>query len=97
MALIKRYLLLIALIVGLGACAPAASQEQYAAAPATPARPKPTVRAAVSTRAAGCTVVSRKSTPDPKQSALVPEPGPKDWSLGKDSAAVTVIEYGDFQ
>ena len=46
---------------------------------------------------ANCTVVSRQPTSDPTEQSLVPAVGDDDWTQGSDDAAVTFIEYGDFQ
>jgi curved DNA-binding protein CbpA len=44
-----------------------------------------------------CTVVSRAPTPGPTEQSLVPPLSDEDWVHGPDDAAVTIIEYGDFQ
>ena len=46
---------------------------------------------------ANCTVVSRQPTPGPTEQSLVPPVSDQDWTHGPDDAAVTFIEYGDFQ
>ena len=46
---------------------------------------------------ANCTVVSRQPTPGPTEQSLVPAVSDEDWTHGSDDAAVTFIEYGDFQ
>jgi len=46
---------------------------------------------------ATCTVVSRAPTPGPTEQSLVPPLSDEDWVHGPDDAAVTIIEYGDFQ
>lgn len=46
---------------------------------------------------ANCTVVSRQPTPGPTEQSLVPPVSADDWTHGPDDAAVTFIEYGDFQ
>ncbi|MGW8224331.1 MAG: hypothetical protein ACWGOY_01270 [Anaerolineales bacterium] len=46
---------------------------------------------------ANCTVVSHQPTPGPTEQSLVPPVGNGDWTYGPDDAAVTLIEYGDFQ
>ena len=45
----------------------------------------------------GCTTISFNPTPEPTLQALFPAPGPEDWTQGLDTAAVTIVEYGDFQ
>jgi protein-disulfide isomerase len=65
--------------------------------PATLARPTAvasTAAGTVETMPAQCTVVS--SEPASGQSAY-PDVDPKDWVNGSSEAAVTIIEYSDFQ
>lgn len=57
----------------------------------------PNSSAGEETSDANCTVVSRQPTPGPTEQALVPLASNEDWSHGPDDAAVTFIEYGDFQ
>jgi protein-disulfide isomerase len=47
--------------------------------------------------AAACTVVSPQPTPGPTEQSLFPPVSADDWILGPDTAAVTIIEYSDFQ
>ena len=46
---------------------------------------------------ANCTVISQQPTPGPTEQSLVPPVSADDWTQGSDDAAVTFIEYGDFQ
>lgn len=46
---------------------------------------------------ANCTVVSRQPTPGPTEQSLFPPVGSADWVEGPGDAAVTFIEYSDFQ
>ena len=46
---------------------------------------------------AKCTVASSQPAPDSTEQSLFPAVSEKDWSQGPDTAAVTFIEYGDFQ
>ena len=46
---------------------------------------------------ANCTVVSQQPTPGPTEQSLVPPVSDDDWTQGPDDAAVTFVEYGDFQ
>jgi hypothetical protein len=55
------------------------------AAPATQAPPP------------GCTVVSPPPTPGPTAQSLFPMVSAQDWVAGPDDAALTFIEYSDFQ
>jgi hypothetical protein len=45
----------------------------------------------------GCTVQSPFPTPGPTEQSLFPPVGETDWVIGPDSAAITFIEYSDFQ
>lgn len=45
----------------------------------------------------GCTVVSRQPTPGPTEQSLFPPASEEDWVKGPDDAAITIIEYGDYQ
>jgi hypothetical protein len=45
-----------------------------------------------------CTVVSRLIAPDPTEASLFPQASASDdWMIGPETAAVTIIEYSDFQ
>lgn len=46
---------------------------------------------------AACQAVSPVPTPDPTAEAILPAASSSDWIEGKDTALVTLIEYGDFQ
>ena len=46
---------------------------------------------------AKCTVVSRDPTPGPTEESLFDPVSESDWARGLDTAAVTIIEYSDFQ
>ena len=46
---------------------------------------------------AKCTVVSSQPTPDSTERSLFPAVSDVDWVQGPDTAAVTFIEYSDFQ
>ncbi len=45
----------------------------------------------------GCTVVSPYPTPGPTIVAAFPNPTEADWTRGPKTAAVTIMEYSDFQ
>lgn len=45
----------------------------------------------------GCTAAVRQFTPNPDEVSLFPAVSAEDWAQGLDTAAVTIIEYGDFQ
>jgi hypothetical protein len=46
---------------------------------------------------AACTVISPQPTPGPTEQSLFPPVSDADWAVGADTAAVTFIEYSDFQ
>jgi ABC-type transport system substrate-binding protein len=46
---------------------------------------------------ASCTVVSTIPDPDPTQAAVFPPVTEEDWTFGPPDAAVTILEYSDFQ
>ena len=52
---------------------------------------------AVAGAPAGCTVISPQKTPGPTEQSVFPPVTEKDWSTGPKDAAITLIEYGDFQ
>lgn len=74
--------------------------------PATPTQPPtgtsppitPTqIAAATATTKPGCTVASLLPTPAPPESSPFLPIEADDWTLGSETAAVTIIEYSDFQ
>lgn len=72
------------------------------AAPATPTKSLAGIAtadtsASSSTTTMGCTVQSPFPTPGPTEQSLFPPAGETDWVSGPNSAAITFIEYGDFQ
>ena len=93
---------LIMATVLLAACSPAAT-----AAPTTAANPAGSQNqgnaAAIPTRdpnatEMACKVVSAEPTPGPTEASMFPAPGKDDWIMGDNpNAAMTVIEYSDFQ
>ena len=107
----KIVVLLLLLAVFLAACTGSATElpagespeervetEAPAGEPSPPAETSPTEDAAgqaTEMAEATCTVVSRSQAED--QESLVPPVDDEDWTLGSDDAAVTFIEYGDFQ
>lgn len=70
-----------------------------ATAQATPTNaPSPQARSAATPSVqAQCTVVSRQPTPGPTEKSLFPPVSASDWVEGPDAAAITIIEYSDFQ
>ena len=45
----------------------------------------------------GCTVVTRQFSSEPTQQSLFPAVTDADWVIGEDTAAMTLVEYADFQ
>jgi hypothetical protein len=56
-----------------------------------------TVQQAVAGAPPGCTVISPQKTPGPTEQSVFPPVTDKDWSTGPKGAAITLIEYSDFQ
>ena len=46
---------------------------------------------------AGCTAISPKPTAGPTEASLFPPVSEKDWIRGSNQAAITILEYSDFQ
>lgn len=102
----KPALLLAILAFLLAACQGAS---QGAPEPTAGERPTDTIPAATRTSApedtasgeiaveAACTVISPQPTPGPTEQSLFPPVSEDDWVSGPDTAAVTIIEYSDFQ
>jgi hypothetical protein len=83
-----------------GILAPAATGTPAAtstpAATATPTKPVVPTKD-VATAEMQCRVVSSVPTPDPAETSKFPPPTAQDWTLGKESAALTITEYSDYQ
>ncbi|MEJ2352783.1 MAG: hypothetical protein P8Y03_23605 [Anaerolineales bacterium] len=109
----RRFLtLIISLGWLLAACQGAAVTEVVDTPPAATLQPTPsatvqadptdtplpqTRSAATPSVQAQCTVVSRQPTPGPTEKSLFPPVSASDWVEGPDTAAITIIEYSDFQ
>jgi cyclophilin family peptidyl-prolyl cis-trans isomerase/protein-disulfide isomerase len=99
----------LALVLLLSACAPAATATPTAAPTATPAAAQatlpsgqPSVEPTVAFEASGparCTAAAGPviGTPNPTEVSLFPKANDKDWSSGPTDAPVTFIVYSDFQ
>lgn len=89
------YLFLLMAAVLLSACgstgngnAPTSTQQPQAVVPPTEDPNAPKME---------CTVISIMPTPGPTQVSIFPPPGEGDWVRGEENAALTIIEYSDFQ
>ena len=76
--------------------------EAPTAPPAPPTEEKATaapsaVDSPVSGEPMACTVTGGIIQPNPTITAMFPAVGENDWVIGKSDAAVTFVEYGDFQ
>lgn len=88
---------LAALALMLAACQGAAGSAPQTPSPAPP-RAAPTAQVLTpSPVAARCTVVSPRPTPGPTEQSLFRPVNETDRAAGPESAALTIIEYGDYQ
>ena len=88
----KLIIITAALVLLISACSP----KTPAAPPAaTPSQPPPA--ASATPIAAECTVVSLMPTAGPTEVSLFPPASAEDWVRGPEDAAVTFLEYSDFQ
>ena len=93
--------LITAAVMLLSACS-SGTVAPMAALTATPAATATSTAPAVPTKDTAavemqCRVVSFIPTPEPDVTSKFPPPGADDWTLGKESAALTIIEYSDYQ
>lgn len=109
----KRTLLfLILATLGLAACQSPVEGEEVASTIDASRVPTDTVKPAVSTdevtasieatseeiiTLAKCTVETRDPTPGPTEQSIFAPVSASDWVSGPDTAAVTIIDYSDFQ
>jgi len=101
----RARMVILLLALGLAACQAGQRQSGNAAtaAPdasaslATTTRPASLTATAGPSTPPGCTVVSPKPTAGPTQESLFPPVSNQDWAQGAATAAVTLVEYGDFQ
>jgi cyclophilin family peptidyl-prolyl cis-trans isomerase/protein-disulfide isomerase len=90
-------ILLLALVVtfSLTACSGTATPTIMSTKPAPiqqPTKPSP-----IPVGAKGCTIQSRKATPNPTVQSLLSAVSDQDWAAGPTDAMVTLLEYSDFQ
>jgi hypothetical protein len=96
-----RFILLLTLL--LTACSSASTQtaKETSPAPSTiPTQktlPSITPEPGMVSAEPGCTVVSPAPTPGPTLQAMFPNASEADWRRGPLTAAVTIMEYSDFQ
>ncbi len=95
----KRILtLLLPLVLLLAACAGKTPTPAAMATTQPTNTPKSPEAVATATRApAGCSVTSPLPTPGPTEASLFPARTDYDFSQGSEDAAVTIVEYSDFQ
>jgi hypothetical protein len=91
----NTWLMIFTLAALMTACAQPNPAGTPASAAQTPTRPL--AAGPTATGLAACTARTVKPTPNPTQEALLPPPGEDDWVVGPEGAAVTLIEYSDFQ
>lgn len=89
-----RIFLLILLVVLLAACNGEGNNQP---ATTTPAPSPESTDLPIATTLMECNVVSTDPTPDPTLAAIFPPVGEKDWVKGPADAAVTIVNYMDFQ
>jgi hypothetical protein len=82
--------------------APTATKADPTQVPATEAKSSPQATASevdtfTGSSPPGCTVVSPITGPEPTQDSPFPPVSEDDWVVGPEDAAITFIEYGDFQ
>jgi hypothetical protein len=108
----KKLLLIFVLVLALSACqgraqtteAPPGETAEASPVPAASVTAEEVVPASTAEEPAGaasgpasCTVVSVRPTPGPTEESLFPPVTDQDWTIGPADAAVTIIEYSDFQ
>lgn len=102
----KRTVIFAVLILLLAACraatgeaTPPGSSPTPAATPAETGASAPSAHAlpAMGLPMTGCTVATLLPQADPTVESLFPPVSEADWSAGPEEAAVTLVEYGDFQ
>ncbi len=94
--LIPIFALVLAACSGAGAPVTPEPTTPPATEPAPTSLPSPTFVPAA-TNAPGCSVVSETFSPEPPADSPFPPVGEEDWAQGPANAAVTLVEYGDFQ
>jgi cyclophilin family peptidyl-prolyl cis-trans isomerase/protein-disulfide isomerase len=98
---LKQFVVIVILgAVLLAGCAPGAassSPELNNASQAQPFVATQTAPISAPKKQPGCTVKASSPTPNPTVESLLPPVTDEDWSRGPESAAVTILEYSDFQ
>ena len=89
------WLLVTIMLAGCASSTPAPSNEPLASP--TLERNTATTGPAAASVAPGCTVISPEPSPGPTEQSVFPPVSPEDWSQGSEHAAITFVEYGDFQ
>jgi hypothetical protein len=93
------FFMITAAVLLLAACTPA---NRAPAATVTPEATAPPTEIPVPTRDVSavemqCRVVSMIPTPEPDEVSKFPPPSAEDWTLGNNSASMTITEYSDYQ
>jgi hypothetical protein len=101
-------ILLFIIAIALAACQGQVQSSPVVLAPTVTGQPTAALASETSTDAGtavlddasappGCTVISPPATPGPTEQSVFPPVTDKDWNTGTMDAAITLIEYSDFQ
>jgi hypothetical protein len=88
----RKFILFITtpILIFLSACGTSSAASTSTRLPTLTSSPAPTFEAL-------CQKISLEPTPDAKDSSLFPAVNGDDFVVGRKDAAMTIIEYGDFQ